>query len=124
MKVKNCYQTLGLESNCTDEQIKSAFRKYAQHYHPDKHKDNPFFAEKFIEIKEAYDTLINYNTRKKHDEYHNISSESHDTQTTSFENDIENPYNEVILPDKQGCLWGLIIAFITLLFAYIKAVLK
>jgi len=83
--MKNYYQTLELDPNCTNEQIKSAYRKYAKYYHPDKHQNSEnkdFFSKKFVEIKEAYDILIDEQTRKKHDEYHNLNSKKHNTQAT------------------------------------------
>lgn len=71
--MKNYYQILGLEPNCNSEQIKSAFKEYAMHYHPDKHQGNSFFSDKFIEIKEAYDCLNDYQARKAHDDFHNFN---------------------------------------------------
>jgi len=84
--MKNHYQTLGLEPNCTNEQIKSAFREYAKHYHPDKQQGNPFFEEKFKEIKEAYDTLIDSEKRRTHDEFHNINTSYSRKQQTYSDN--------------------------------------
>ncbi|MFX0039976.1 MAG: DnaJ domain-containing protein [Promethearchaeota archaeon] len=40
------------------KEIKLAYRKLAKRYHPDINKTDPRAKEKFIEIKEAYDTLI------------------------------------------------------------------
>lgn len=71
--MKNYYQTLGLDPTCSSEEIKSAFKEYAKHYHPDKHQGNTFFADKFIEVKEAYDNLTDYRTRKAHDDFHNFN---------------------------------------------------
>lgn len=71
--MKNFYQVLGLEPTCSAEQIKSAFKEYAKHFHPDKHQGNEFFAQKFIEVKEAYDNLYNPATRNVHDEYHGLN---------------------------------------------------
>ena len=56
------YQVLELEPNCTDEDIKKAYRRMAMKYHPDKVnalgeevKQNA--TEKFRKVKEAYDYL-------------------------------------------------------------------
>ena len=62
---KNYYQILGLEPNCSKEEIKKAYKSYAQKFHPDKHKGDPFFEDQFKKIKEAYDILINDIERNK-----------------------------------------------------------
>lgn len=67
MKSKNLYQILGLDSTATQEEIKRAFRIYASKFHPDKHHGDKFFEDKFREIKEAYDILINPETRREYD---------------------------------------------------------
>jgi hypothetical protein len=60
--LKNPYEILGLNPEATPEEIKSAYRKLAQQYHPDKmaHMGEEFrdLAEKkFKEIQEAYRAL-------------------------------------------------------------------
>lgn len=71
--MKNCYHILGLESNSTQEEIKQAFKVNAKHFHPDKHEGNEFFANKFIEIKEAYEILSDAHQKKAHDDYHGLN---------------------------------------------------
>jgi len=92
--MKNYYQILGLEQNCNNEQIKSAFKEYAKHYHPDKHQGNSFFADKFIEVKEAYDNLMDYQIRKTHDEFHNFNqthqNSSHQEQHSQSQQSNKN----------------------------------
>jgi DnaJ-class molecular chaperone len=55
---KDYYKILGIEKNSSMKEIKLAYRKLAKRYHPDLNKTDPQAKEKFIEIKEAYDTLI------------------------------------------------------------------
>lgn len=53
----NAYQTLGLLPGAKPVDIKRAYRKLAQQYHPDKNKD-PGAEKKFVLIKEAYEYLV------------------------------------------------------------------
>ena len=53
----NYYHVLGLNENATPEEIKSAFKKLAVKYHPDKHPGRPEMEEKFKEINEAHQVL-------------------------------------------------------------------
>jgi molecular chaperone DnaJ len=62
---KNYYDILGVEKKATKEDIKKAFRKLAQKYHPDKGGDE----SKFKEITEAYATLADDRKRREYDSY-------------------------------------------------------
>ncbi len=59
MYLKDYYKTLELEPSATLQEIKKAYRKLAQQYHPDKNNDDPHSIAYFNEIKEAYETLTN-----------------------------------------------------------------
>lgn len=55
------YKVLGVSSNATDEQLKSAYRELAKKYHPDNYSNNPLAdlaQEKMQEINEAYDMIV------------------------------------------------------------------
>jgi len=61
---KDPYQILGVDRNASQQEIKSAFRKQAQRYHPDRvsHLGEEFqqlAKEKFQEIQKAYEILSN-----------------------------------------------------------------
>ncbi|XP_078136635.1 dnaJ homolog subfamily B member 6b isoform X2 [Sander vitreus] len=64
------YQTLGVQKNATQEDIKKAYRKLALKWHPDKNPDNKEEAEKrFKELSEAYEVLSDENKRSTYDRY-------------------------------------------------------
>jgi curved DNA-binding protein CbpA len=64
---KNYYQILGLEWNASVEDIRKAYRTYAAKFHPDKHEGDPFFEERFKDVKEAYEFLSDTQKRWKYD---------------------------------------------------------
>lgn len=57
--MKNYYEILGLPFGASLAEIRTAYRKLALQYHPDKNVNNQFAADKFIEINEAYTVLSN-----------------------------------------------------------------
>ena len=59
MYLKDHYKTLELAPSATMQDIKKAYRKLAQQYHPDKNNNDPYAETNFNEIKEAYETLTN-----------------------------------------------------------------
>jgi DnaJ-class molecular chaperone len=65
---KNYYEILGIEKDSSEEEIRLAYRRLAKLYHPDLNQGDPSAKEKFIELKEAYDTLIDPLKRKIYDQ--------------------------------------------------------
>lgn len=65
--MKNYYEILGVQRSATLEEIKKVYKKLAKKYHPDLNPGNKEAEQKFIEIKEAYDTLSDENKRKSYD---------------------------------------------------------
>ena len=71
--MKNYYYFLGVKENASEEDIKKAYRKLSLKYHPDKNPDDNFFESRFMEIKEAYEMLIDAEKRRIYDD--NLSHE-------------------------------------------------
>jgi molecular chaperone DnaJ len=63
---KDYYDILGVPRNATQEEIKSAYRKLALQYHPDRNKSHDA-EEKFKEISEAYAVLSDEEKRRQYD---------------------------------------------------------
>ena len=67
MEYKDYYKTLGVDKKASQDEIKTAYRKLAVKYHPDKNKDNKAAEEKFKLINEANEVLSDPEKRKKYD---------------------------------------------------------
>ncbi len=67
MSNKNYYEVLGVSSNASESEIKSAFKKQAIKYHPDRNKGNAEAEKKFKEINEAYQVLSDSSKRASYD---------------------------------------------------------
>jgi len=55
----NYYKVLDILPTASEDDIKKAYKKMALKYHPDKNQNDPISANKFKEISEAYQCLIN-----------------------------------------------------------------
>ena len=68
------YVTLGVERNASDADIKKAYRRLAQRWHPDVSQE-PEAAVKFKEINEAYQVLSDPERRQRYDLFGTVGSE-------------------------------------------------
>lgn len=69
MADKDFYKTLGVERGATDQEIKKAYRRKAQKYHPDKNEGDKSAEKKFKEVSEAYETLSDNQKRTMYDQF-------------------------------------------------------
>lgn len=65
--MKDYYAALGIDSDASLAAIKTAYRKKASEFHPDKNTDADAPA-RFREVQEAYDLLSDARLRKEYDE--------------------------------------------------------
>ncbi len=65
---RDFYDILGVSKSATAAEIKSAYRKLALKWHPDRNKEKDA-AEKFKEINEAYEILSSPEKKAKHDQF-------------------------------------------------------
>jgi molecular chaperone DnaJ len=66
---RDYYEVLGVARAATDQEIKSAYRKLALQFHPDRNPNNPDAEEKFKEASEAYAVLADGDKRAAYDRY-------------------------------------------------------
>ncbi len=95
--MKNYYEILEVSFNAPPDVIKKAFRLKAVKYHPDKHFGDTYFAAKFIEAKEAYETLSDSNRKSEYDILYNnffIKEEPQRQQTVKEERQKEAEQEE------------------------------
>ena len=69
MSKRDYYEILGIPRNAGDQQIKSAYRKLALQYHPDRNQGNKDAEEKFKEAAEAYAILADSEKRARYDRF-------------------------------------------------------
>jgi curved DNA-binding protein len=69
MTYKDYYKILGIANTATQDEIKKAYRKLANKYHPDKTRGDKAAEEKFKDINEANGILSNPEKRKKYDQF-------------------------------------------------------
>lgn len=70
------YELLGVDRSATSDQIKKAYRKLAVKYHPDKNPDDPAAEDRFKQIGEAYEVLMDDNKRPAYDRYGHAAFEA------------------------------------------------
>ncbi|MBL8096143.1 MAG: J domain-containing protein [Anaerolineales bacterium] len=68
MDYRDYYKILGVSKSADEKEIKSAFRKLAQKYHPDKNPGDKAAEDKFKEINEAYEVLGDTQKRARYDQ--------------------------------------------------------
>src|SRR5258708_13505758 len=66
---RDYYEVLGVERGAASEEVKRSYRKLAVQFHPDKNPDDPHAEEKFKELGEAYDVLMDADKRAAYDPF-------------------------------------------------------
>src|SRR5688572_10897812 len=69
MSKRDYYEVLGVSRTATDQELKTAYRKLAVKFHPDKNPGDASAEETFKEAAEAYSVLSNTEQRQRYDRF-------------------------------------------------------
>src|SRR5512144_1968863 len=67
--MRDLYEVLGVERGASQADLKKAYRRLAQQFHPDKNPDDKAAEEKFKEAANAYQVLSDDEQRALYDRY-------------------------------------------------------
>lgn len=69
MAKRDYYETLGVARNATEQDLKSAYRKLAKEFHPDRNAGDKTAEQKFKDVNEAYEALKDPQKRAAYDQF-------------------------------------------------------
>ena len=98
MGKRDYYEVLGISRSATDQDIKSAFRKLAKEFHPDRNPDDAEAEQNFKEVNEAYEVLKDPQKRGAYDQFGHAAfdgSAGFGGQGQGFGNDFSASMSEI-----------------------------
>ena len=96
MAKRDYYEVLGVEKDASADQIKSAYRKKAVKYHPDKNKGDKAAEDKFKEASEAYHVLSNSERKQNYDNFGHAAFENGGGGRSGFGNfDFSSHFSDI-----------------------------
>ena len=95
MTKRDYYEILGVSRSSTVEEIKTAYRKHAMKYHPDRNPGNKEAEEMFKEGAEAYEVLSDPNKRARYDQFGHQGVKGTDFHGFDNINDIFSAFSDI-----------------------------
>lgn len=93
---RDYYEVLGVSRNASEQELKSAYRKLALQYHPDRNPENKHEAEeKFKELSEAYSVLADAEKRAAYDRFGHAGVSGTGTYTPDFSSTIFSDFSDI-----------------------------
>jgi molecular chaperone DnaJ len=86
---------LGVQRGATEQEIKSAYRKLALQYHPDRNPNNPDAEEKFKECSEAYAVLADSEKRGLYDRFGHAGVGGMGTGAAGFDATVFQDFSDI-----------------------------
>lgn len=99
---KEYYKILGVDRQATSREIRSAYRKLAKQWHPDKN-DDPAAETIFMDIAEAYEVLMDEELRQAHDRGEDVSKTAKSRRDKAF--NFKFHYNPEDVKDEKVKAW-------------------
>lgn len=69
MSKRDFYEVLGVSRDASERDIKKAYKRLAMKFHPDRNQGDASAADKFKEVKEAYEILTDPQKKAAYDQY-------------------------------------------------------
>src|SRR5437588_3263835 len=89
IRKRDYYEVLGISRGTSEEEIKRAYRKLAVKFHPDKNPEDSHAEEKFKELGEAYDVLMDADKRAAYNRFGHAAFE----QGGGFRGGFHDPFD-------------------------------
>ncbi|HEX2653924.1 MAG TPA: molecular chaperone DnaJ [Xanthobacteraceae bacterium] len=95
MSKRDYYEVLGLARGANEAELKSAFRKLAMKFHPDRNPGDNEAEHRFKEINEAYEILKDGNRRAAYDRYGHAAFEQGNGAGAGFGADFASSFADI-----------------------------
>ncbi len=96
MAKRDYYEILGINRDASGQELKSAYRKLAIKYHPDKNAGNKEAEEKFKEAAEAYSVLSDGDKRARFDRFGHAGVSSGAGGSQGFDPDTFSDFSDIL----------------------------
>jgi molecular chaperone DnaJ len=95
MAKRDYYEVLGVARTATEAEMKSAYRKLAMKWHPDRNPGDKDCEHQFKEINEAYDVLKDGQKRAAYDRFGHAAFEQGSGQDPGFGADFASSFSDI-----------------------------